>query len=218
MINDYERALKEYPAPDCRYKVYIEDTFNSESKKLVAIYRIVSYKYIEGSKVIRREAMTQEEVFTLYHNKIENYIYFKVSDRYLAEDIASAVFLKIYQKLDDYDDSKASISTWIYTIANNTLIDYFRTRKVTEEVPEDIAAMGEIDEELIREEMLNELAKALKKLSEKERDLIILRYYDNLTLKDISVKMGISYAYAKIIHAKAISSLRESMGIDNYLI
>lgn len=160
--------------------------------------------------------MTQEEVFTLYHKKIENYIYGKVSDRYLAEDLTSVIFLKIYQKLDDYDESKASISTWIYTIANNTVIDYFRTRKVTEEIPEDITAMGEIDDELIKEDMLKELANALKKLPEKERDLLIFRYYDNMKLTEISEKMGISYAYAKVVHAKAIEHMRDFMDIEEF--
>lgn len=162
--------------------------------------------------------MTQEEVFNLYHNKIESLIYSKVSDVYLAQDLTSEVFLKIYKKLDSYDEEKASIGTWIYTIANNTVIDYFRTRKVTEEVPEEVASMDEVDEEIMREDMLKSLAIALKKLSEKERDVIILRYYDDMSLKDISEKMGISYAYAKVLHAKAISNLRESIDIDDYLI
>ena len=161
--------------------------------------------------------MTQEEIFNLYHAKIEKYIYGKVTDKYLAEDLTSIVFLKIYQKLDDYDETKASVSTWIYTIANNTVIDYFRTRKVTEEVPEEVAAMGEIDDEIIREDMLNLLADALKKLSEKERAVIIFRYYDNMTLKDISERMNMSYSYTKIIHAKAIDRLKELIEIEDFL-
>lgn len=159
--------------------------------------------------------MTQEEIFTLYHNKIERYVWGKVSDKYLAEDLTSEIFLKIYQKLDSYDNSKASISTWIYTIANNTVIDYFRTRKIMEEVPEDVAAMEEVDAEILREDIVDTLAKALKKIPERERDLLIFRYYDNMKLTDISVKMGMSYANAKVVHAKAINHLKENMDIDD---
>ena len=160
--------------------------------------------------------MTQEEIFKEYHNKIENYIWGKVSDKYVAEDLASAVFLKICQKLEDYDDSKASISTWIYTIANNTVIDYYRTHKVSEEVPEDVSSMGEIDDDLLNEEMLTELAEALQKIPERERNLLVYRYYDNMTLKDIAVKLGMSYANAKIVQAKAINHMRELISIDDY--
>ena len=77
--------------------------------------------------------------------------------------------------------------------------------------------MGEIDDKIIREDMLNLLADALKKLSEKERAVIIFRYYDNMTLKDISERMNMSYSYTKIIHAKAIDRLKELIEIEDFL-
>lgn len=153
--------------------------------------------------------MTQEEIFNDYHKKIENYVWSKVNDKYLAEDLTSVIFLKIYEKMDTFDETKASVSTWIYTIANNTVIDYFRTRKVYEEVPEEISDLSEIDEEVLREEQLQELADALKKIPERERDMLVMKYYHNLTLKDIALKMGMSYANAKIVHGKALNHLRE---------
>lgn len=160
--------------------------------------------------------MTEEEVFKQYHDKIEYYIYVKVSDRYVAEDLTSIVFLKVCDKLSMYDESKASVATWIYTIANNTVIDYYRTNKTFDEIPEEIANANEIDEQIINEEMLSELARALKRLPEREIDLLILRYYDNMTLKDIAIKMEMSYANAKVVHAKAINHMREYLEIDDY--
>ena len=159
------------------------------------------------------ENLSKEQVFRDYHDRIQNYLYGKVSDKYLAEDLASAVFIKIYDKLDSFDENKASLSTWIYTIANNTLIDYFRGRKVHEDVDDEaisgqISSTEEIDEELLNEEMLEELANALEKLAEREREIIILKYYSNLTLKDIAVKMNMSYANVKIVHGKALMKLK----------
>ena len=162
--------------------------------------------------------MTEEEIYIQYHDKIEYYIYRKVSDKYVAEDLTSVVFMKVYDKLSGYDSSKASVATWIYTIANNTVIDYYRTHKVFDEIPEEIANTDEIDENIINEEMLSELASALKKLPERERDLLVLRYFDNMTLRDISVKMGMSYANAKVVHAKAINRMRDYLNIDDYLL
>ena len=160
--------------------------------------------------------MTAEEVFSQYHDKIEYYIYRKVSDKYVAEDLTSVVFMKVCEKLSGYDESKASVATWIYTIANNTVIDYYRTHKIFDEIPEEIAGTDEIDENLINEEMLSELAAALRQLPERERDLLILRYYDNMTLKDVSVKMDMSYANAKVVHAKAINHMKDFLSIDDY--
>lgn len=159
--------------------------------------------------------MTQEEIFRQYHDRIQHYILGKVSDYYIAEDLTSTVFLKISQKLQDYDESKASISTWIYTIANNTVIDFYRTNKTYEEVPEDIAVNGEPDEEILRSEQLTELADALRQLTERERDIIILHFYHNRTLKEIALTMGMSYGNVKVVQQKALMKLRGLIRISD---
>lgn len=154
------------------------------------------------------------EIYESYHAKVQNFIYSKVNDMYLAEDICSDVFIKIYEKYDRFDESKSSLSTWIFTIARNTLIDYYRTRHVHEEVPEDMAQDSDVEEEVLNGEMLNTLASALEKLGERERDLIILHYYSGLKLNEIAEKMDISYSYVKILHKKALVELRTNLGED----
>lgn len=155
----------------------------------------------------------KNEIFVQYHRKVVGYIYHKTNDSYLAEDLASEVFLKVYEKLNDFDESKASLSTWIYTIARNRLTDYFRTRRVFSEVPETMEDESSVEESILNEETLNELADALERLDERERNLIILRYYSGHTLKQVAEELGISYAYVKILHNKAISALQKYMTV-----
>lgn len=153
----------------------------------------------------------QAEIYNQYHDKVQWFIQEKVGDKFLAEDLCSEVFIKVLNKYDSFDDTKSSVSTWIFTIARNTLIDYYRGRKVFEEVPEELANESDIDEEICNNETLDELASALEKLDERERDIVIFRYYSGLTLKDIAEKMDISYAYVKILHNKAIGDLKKYM-------
>lgn len=148
------------------------------------------------------------KIYTDFHDKVQAYVNSKVCNYDLSEDITSDIFLKIYEKLDTFDETKSSISTWIFTIARNTLTDYYRTRKVFSEVPEDLADDSSIDDELCTNEMLETLADALEDLDERERDLIILKYYKGLTLTEIAERMDISYSYVKILHNKALSGLR----------
>ncbi len=155
------------------------------------------------------------EIYESYHSKVQNFIYSKVNDMYLAEDICSDVFIKVYEKYDRFDDSKSSLSTWIFTIARNTLIDYYRTRHVHEEVPEDMAEDSCVEDEVLNNEMLDGLAAALEKLDERERDLIILHYYSGLKLNEIADKLDISYSYVKILHKKALVELKTALG-DEY--
>lgn len=145
-----------------------------------------------------------EKIFKDYHDKVLHLIYGKINNYTLAEDLTSEVFLKVYSKLDTFDETKASISTWIYRIAQNTVIDYFRTRKVYSEVPEEIAQESEIDDEILNNETLDALADALTELPERDRDLIILHYYHGLTLKESAERIGMSYSNAKLVHNKSL--------------
>lgn len=154
------------------------------------------------------------EIYESYHSKVQNFIFSKVNDMYLAEDICSDVFIKVYEKYDTFNDSKSSLSTWIFTIARNTLIDYYRVRRVHEEVPEDMAMDSSVEDEVLGNEMLDGLADALEKLDERERDLIILHYYSGLKLNEIADKMDISYSYVKILHKKALVELKTNLGDD----
>lgn len=148
------------------------------------------------------------EIYSAYHKKVLAYLNGKVNDSYLAEDICAKVFLKVYEKLDSFDETKASVSTWIFTITRNTLTDYFRTRRVFSEIPEDLATESDIEENYCQAETLDALADALTALPERERDLIILHYYSGKTLKETAECLGISYAYVKILHNKALASMK----------
>lgn len=157
-------------------------------------------------------AVTEEfktELYANYYKKVLSYLNGKVNDSYLAEDICSEVFLKAYEKLDTFDETKASVSTWLFTITRNTMTDYFRTRKVFSEIPEDLPEENDIEENYCQNETLDTLADALEGLPERERDLIILHYYSGMSLKDVAQQLGISYAYVKVLHNKALGSMKK---------
>ena len=149
------------------------------------------------------------DIYSEYQPKVFGYLYNKVNNQQTAEDLCSDVFLKVYEKLDTFDADKASISTWIFTITRNTLTDFFRTRKVMDEVPETLAEDSSIEDDFCNREMLNVLADALETLDERESDIIVMRYYKGMTLKEICDKMDISYAYVKVLHNKALAAMRK---------
>lgn len=149
------------------------------------------------------------ELYRQYQNKVLRYFCGKVNNPALAEDLCSDVFLKVFEKLDTFDETKASVSTWIFTVARNTLTDYFRTRRVHEEIPETLADDSCVEEAVCREELLDTLTEALRSLDERERDIIILHYNSRVTLTEIAQKMGISYAYVKVLHNKALSKMKK---------
>ena len=148
---------------------------------------------------------TAEQIYLQYHDKVRAYVRGKVQDPHDVEDLVSAVFMKIVQKLDSYDPAKASVSTWVYTITRNTVTDHFRTRRT-------LVALEDymVDEQPVElsDDALDSLADALLALKERERDLIVLHYYSGYTLKELAEMMGMSYINAKVVHKKALESLR----------
>lgn len=156
-----------------------------------------------------RTDIQNEKVYRDYHGRVCGYIRSKINSAQDAEDLAADVFVKVFEKLGSFDESKAALSTWIYTITRNTLTDYFRTRKVLAEIPETMVADTSVEDDVCNAEMLEVLAKALETLDERERDIIILRFYSGKTLKEIAGNMGISYAYVKVLQNKAFEKLRK---------
>ena len=156
----------------------------------------------------------KEWIYIEYKDKVTAYVRGKVGNVHDVEDLVSSVFLKVYKRIDDFNEAKASLSTWIYTITRNTVIDYYKTRKIHIEFSDEIVLEEKVEDTLETEEMLEALADALEQLRERERDLIILHYYKGFTLKRIAELMGMSYINAKIIHAKALSMLRNNMHVE----
>ena len=97
--------------------------------------------------------------------------------------LAADVFVKVYEKLGSFDETKASLSTWIYTVTRNTLTDYYRTGKVSEEIPETLCDGSSLEDDMCNSETLGTLTDALESLDEREREIIILRFYRQLRQK-----------------------------------
>ena len=151
-----------------------------------------------------------EEIYAAYKDKVSRYIKGKVSNPSDVEDLVSDVFLKTIQNYRTFDEKKASLSTWIYMITKNTVIDFYRKSKPYEEIPEGLTVES-IDGTPLDEGMLDRLSDALCRLKQRDRDIIILHYYSGYTLKEIAEKTGMSYSNTKILHKKALKKLQKWM-------
>ena len=152
-----------------------------------------------------------ETLYAQYSSKVMGYIHARIRNRADAEDLCADVFEKVQRKLAEFDPAKASVSTWIFTITRNTVIDHYRRSKPTEELDENLSENSEIDESLLNTETLSELARALQALPEELRDLIVLRYYDGKPLTEVAEIMGLSYGAVKLRHQSALAKLRKAI-------
>ncbi len=152
-----------------------------------------------------------EQVYLQYSGKVMGYLQARLHNHSLSEDLCAEVFEKAMRKQDSFNPEKAAVGTWIFTITRNTLIDYYRRSRPTEELDENLSDDSELDESLLTNETLSELAGALRKLPQQLMDIIVLRYYDGKPLTEIAEMMQLSYGAVKLRHQNALMLLREYM-------
>ena len=152
-----------------------------------------------------------DRIYTEYSGKVMGYIRARIRSSAEAEDLHSEVFEKVLKKIGEFDPSKASLNTWIFTITRNTVIDHFRRAKPSEELDENLSDNVELDEDLLNSETLSELAAALRKLPQQMMDIIVLRYYDGKPLTEIAEMMNLSYGAVKLRHQNAVLMLRQAL-------
>lgn len=161
------------------------------------------------------EPMTAERLYSEYRSKVSGYIFSRVKNRADAEDLVSDVFVKIVENFDKYDSEKASYSTWVFTITRNTVISYFRQAREFDDITEMELADPDSEEslnEVVLKEDIRTLAGALQRMSDRDRDIIIARYYYDRSFREIGDMLGITEANARVAHGRAIQKLRTEFG------
>ena len=150
--------------------------------------------------------LSMDKIYEDYYQKVFSYINSRINNYYDSQDIAEDVFTKVLKKIDSFDESKSSLSTWIYNITKNTLIDFYRTRHVDLEIIDNYEYIAE--EQHVSASELSDLEKALNKLTQEEKDIIVLRYYQGFSLKEIASKLSLTYGVTKLRHNSALEKLK----------
>ena len=149
-----------------------------------------------------------EDIYQRYYSKVLSYLLSRVRPPEEAEDVCSEVFEKVLRGLHTYDESKSAISTWIYRITHNAVLDHRRKQHPTEELDEGAMPEDLLEDTLLRSENLTALAAALERLDDVEHDVIVLRYYEGYTRQEVSERMGIPYHTIVRRERSALSQLK----------
>ncbi len=159
------------------------------------------------------------EIYRLYRDKIYNFIYFKVYDMGLAEDLTNDVFVAVYKNLEKYDENKSFIVTWLYTISCNRLKNYYKSKRSAEYSIEYLMEK-ELEPWAVNCDLFEQkelgilLADAMRKLPERSRRVLIMKYYGDMTSVEIGRNLDISPGNVRIILKRSLNSLKESLSLN----
>jgi RNA polymerase sigma-70 factor (ECF subfamily) len=168
-------------------------------------------KYIEEAKDGNGDSFGI--IYKHYVPQIYRFVFFKVSKKQIAEDLTHEIFLSAWQNIKNYKQRQFPISSWLYQIARNRVIDYYRTDKKnisidTEDFKEDDVGFYEQKDPDIsfNTEKIKELIKFLKP---EYQDVIIMRYVEDLDSQEIASAMNKSEGAIRLIQHRAINNLKE---------
>jgi RNA polymerase sigma-70 factor (ECF subfamily) len=174
---------------------------------------------MEDSDLIKRAKTDKDafgQLYERYVDRIYNYVYYRTGNVADAEDLTARVFMRAMKHIGNYDDRGVPFSAWLYRIAHNLVANWHRDRSrrkimslddvshwnFQEEGPESLTQFFEDREALLA---------TIRRLPADRQELLILKFVERLSNKDIGDIMGRSEGAIKSLYHRTLLSLREEI-------
>jgi RNA polymerase sigma-70 factor, ECF subfamily len=166
-------------------------------------------------RAMRKDATAFGQLYELHLDKIYRYIYYRVGNAAEAEDLTEQVFLKAWEHLGAYDDRGLPFGAWLYRMAHNQVIDYRRTRKVSEPLSELLVEKTAGPQETAELHLeMAAVGAALRQLNPDQQQIIILRFVQGCTHAEAAAIMGKSEGALRALQCRALASLHEALDME----
>jgi RNA polymerase sigma-70 factor (ECF subfamily) len=159
----------------------------------------------------RGEPAAFAEIYDRHHPAIYCYVFFRVGDKAVAEDLAGEVFVRLVEKIDQFTHRGRPLLAWLYTIACNLVMDYHRRNGK--------ATMGSLDEGAMAESIGPEdatsltrsqrrVAAALQELTEEQRQVVLLKLFEGLNNQTVATIVDKPIGAVKSLQHRGLAGLR----------
>ncbi|HRH94210.1 MAG TPA: sigma-70 family RNA polymerase sigma factor [Candidatus Peribacteria bacterium] len=154
-----------------------------------------------------------DTLYTQHVDAVYRYLYRRTLVREVAEDLTSTAFLKAMESIRSFDPDKGNLRAWLYRIARNGLIDYYRTRRPSADIESVWDLPGDEVSTLVTERRIESelLHKALATLTADQREIVLLRVWEGLSHKEIAALTGKTEANSKVLFSRAVAELRTQL-------
>lgn len=166
--------------------------------------------------VRRREPAALERFFDYYYDRVYGHVARMVGDPHQAEDVAHDIFLRLHRNLERLDPERDP-TAWVFTVASNGVRDFWRSRghkehrrqtPLADELLEVIPSQqDDLLEQLDRKQDADIVMRALAELSESDREIILLRDYEDLDTATIAAVLGVQPDAIRQRHSRAVARL-----------
>ena len=137
-----------------------------------------------GERILMKDF---EELLREYGKSAETYVRYKISSSQDAEDILQETYVRAFSSFDSLN-SEESFRPWLISIARNKVNDYYRKKAEMEEVPYDDAVIQYVD---VNRSVNNTVSETMKRLTDRERELLHLYYWEDMSVEQIAGELKI---------------------------
>jgi len=180
----------------------------------------------ELARLVRRarkgDADAFGEIYDRYHDKVYAYVLHQVGTPADAEDITAGVFLDVLEKIEGFTWQGAGFSAWLFRIARNDVLDFFRRRgrksreiTITDEILE-LPARENVEGQAETAEDERKLLAAIGTLSEDQQQVVLLKLLANLSNRQVGDVVSKNEGAVKALQHRALISLRKFMEEERY--
>ena len=154
-------------------------------------------------------------IYDGYVERIYRFVFFRVDDQETAEDITSQVFLKAWSNLNRFEFTRTPYIAWLYTIAHNTVIDHYRTRKVTTAL-EDVQLSQPDDAEAVENQIdltveMKTIKAAMQSLTDDQQHVLHLRFIEGMSNTEIAQQLGKREGAIRALQMRGLQGLAKQL-------
>jgi len=179
-------------------------------------YRLGEQRHVTDEQTLLEHARVYDEnalgeLYEEYAPLIYAYLYRRVQDARLAEDLTSEVFMRMLQAVQAQQFWHTSFRAWLYRVAHNLIVDHYRKQPP--------APMVELDEQLVADQqdpesaVIEQLSRrglwsAISRLTPEQQEVLALRFGQQLTAREVSEVVGKSVSAVEALQHRALAALR----------
>jgi RNA polymerase sigma-70 factor (ECF subfamily) len=171
---------------------------------------------IKKAKTYDTEALS--ELYRRHADAIFRYVYYRLGDEVVAEDLVGDVFVRMLEGLPSYQDTGRPFEAWLYRIAHARVVDHYRREKArrSTSVDEELAAgeEGDPDRLAAHRDDARRVWKALVDLTDDQQQVISLRFIAGYSTAEVAKLLGKTEGAVKALQHRALASLRRLLEIE----
>ena len=162
---------------------------------------------IQKAKKGDKEAYGQ--IYNLFYSRIFRFCKFNCPNDHIAQDICQETFLKAWKSLPAFSTKGGSLQAYLFKIARNLTVDFWRKKKTLSLTDhEDIPTIDNLEEKVDKQSNIEKVRKVLFMLKEDERQIIILRYFEDLSQIEVAKAVGLREGNIRVKTHRILQKLR----------